>query len=133
VTVLEPPITSVAEPFWAATRRGELVLQWCTSCERPIWYPREVCPACFGSTLEWRAASGAGVVHAVSVHHLPGPGRSADDVPYAVALIDLAEGVRVMSNIVNTAPDGVTVGDAVQVTWLPLSDGRNLPQFEPAA
>lgn len=121
----------MSEAFWDATRRRELVLPWCTPCGQPFWYPREVCPACGSTEIDWRPASGDGAVYAVSVHHKPGPGRDAADGPYAVALIDLAEGVRMMSNVVGCPPDDVTVGMAVRLTWQPRPDGRNLPQFTP--
>jgi uncharacterized OB-fold protein len=131
MTVLEPPASEVAAPFWDATRREELVLPWCTACDRPFWYPREVCPACLGDAIEWRPAAGTGDVYAVSVQHRAGPGRDEADGPYAVALVDLAEGVRVMANVVGCPPDAVAVGMAVRVAWEPLSDGRNLPQMTP--
>jgi uncharacterized protein len=63
---------------------------------------------------------------------VPGPGRTASDVPYVVALIDLPEGVRMMSNVVNCEPDDVFVGMDVKLTWRAMSDGRHLLQFEPA-
>jgi uncharacterized OB-fold protein len=130
--VLVPETSEAGAPFWEATRRRELVLPWCTACGEPFWYPRESCPRCLADAIDWRAASGDGVVHAVSVQHRPGPGRSPDDGPYAVVLVDLAEGVRLMSNAVGCAPDEVVVGMPVRVTWLALPDGRNLPQFTPA-
>jgi hypothetical protein len=81
-----------------------------------------------------------GSVHAVSVQYRPANPTMADRVPYVVALIDLDAGptegdrtVRVMSNVVNCDPDSVKVGDVVALVWEPLSDGRNLPVFEPAA
>ena len=120
---IEPPASEIAEPFWNATREGRLVLQWCTACEKPIWYPREVCPGCLGDDLEWRDAAGEGVVYACTVEH------KADD-PYVVALVDLDEGVRLLSNVVGGPPEQVVVGDRVRVTWEPLSDGRQLPLFE---
>jgi uncharacterized OB-fold protein len=133
VTALfEPPVSDAGAPFWDATRERRLVLPWCVACERPIWYPREVCPACLGDDIEWRASSGLGSVYAVSVHHLPGPMRDPSAGPYAVALVELAERVRMMSNIVDCEPDTVEAGMAVRVTWHPLSDGRHLPQFQPA-
>ena len=70
-------------------------------------------------------------MYAVGVHHLAGPGRDASELPYTVALIDLAEGVRMMSNVIDCPPDSVTVGMDVAITWKPLSDGRHLPQFAP--
>jgi uncharacterized OB-fold protein len=128
---LVPPASEVAAPFWDATRGRALVLQWCTDCEQPVHYPREACPRCLGSNFDWRPASGAATVHAVSVQHRPGPGRDAADGPYAVALVELPEGVRMMTNVVGCEPDAVTVGMAVRVAWEPLPDGRNLPVFAP--
>jgi uncharacterized OB-fold protein len=71
-------------------------------------------------------------VHAVVVEHRP-PSPFGDDAPYAVAVVDLDEGVRMVTNVIGCAPDEVTVGMAVRVTWEPLSDGRHLPLFEPRA
>jgi len=88
-----------------------------------------VCPRCLSDIVDWRGATGNGVVYAASVQHLPGPGRDAADGPYVVALIDLVEGVRVMANVLDCAPDDVCVGMPVRATWLPLSDGRQLLQF----
>lgn len=120
---IEPPASEVAEPFWNATREGRLILQWCTTCEEPVWYPREVCPGCLGDALEWRDAAGEGVVYACTVEHKA-------EQPYVVALVDLDEGVRLLSNVVGSPPEQVAIGDRVRVTWEPLSDGRQLPLFE---
>jgi uncharacterized OB-fold protein len=130
--LLEPPVSDAAAPFWDATREQQLVLPWCSECDRVVWYPREICPACASSSIDWRPASGRGEVYAVSVHHLPGPGRDPSELPYAVALVALPEGARLMSNVVNCEPDRVVVGMPVRVAWHPLSDGRHLPFFEPS-
>ena len=129
---IEPPVSPVSKPFWDATRDQRFVLPWSTGSETPMWYPREVDPADPDAAIEWREASGEGVVYAASVHHRPGPGRDPGDGPYVVALIELAEGVRMMSNVVGCPPDDVTVGMPVRLVWEPLSDGRHLPQFTPA-
>jgi len=123
--------SSLTRPFWDATRNRELHLQWCTDCDAPVHRPRERCPHCSGSALTWRPSTGTGTVYAVSVQHRSMPVGPPGDAPYAVVLVDLDDGVRLMSNIVGIAPDAVTVGDRVQVTWEPLADGRHLPQFEP--
>jgi uncharacterized OB-fold protein len=86
-----------------------------------------VCPHCGDNRLRWEQLSGVGVVYAVSVHHRPALPALADKVPYSVVLVDLEEGVRMMSNVFGPAP---AVGDRVWVTWLPLDDGRNLAVFE---
>ena len=130
-TRFEPAMSEVTEPFWEATRNQEFLLQWCTPCDAPIFYPREVCPTCLSSGgLEWRPSSGDGTVYAASVQHKPGNPLMADRVPYVVALVELIEGPRLMTNVINCAPDEVTIGAAVRLTWEALSDGRNLPQFE---
>ncbi len=71
-------------------------------------------------------------MYASTIHWQPGVGRDADDGPYVVALVDLPEGVRVMSNVVECAPTDVEVGMHVVLTWEVLSDGRHLPAFRPA-
>ncbi|MGH2809009.1 MAG: Zn-ribbon domain-containing OB-fold protein [Actinomycetota bacterium] len=127
----EPPPSQTGEPFWAATKDHEFVIQHCTSCNRAIHYPRDICPHCHSLELEFRPASGNGEVYAFSVMHRPGNPSMQDRVPYVVALIDLDEGARMMSNVVGCEPAEVRVGMPVQVTWEDLSDGRALPLFEP--
>jgi uncharacterized protein len=129
---VEPPSTEISAPFWEATREQRLVLQWCVDCDRYIFFPRDRCPGCLGSALTWRPASGRGTVYAVTVEQRPEISSVTTHEPFAVALIELEEGVRMMSNVVGCLPADVTVGLAVAVTWEPLSDGRNLPIFEPA-
>jgi len=128
---MEPPSTPTSEPFWEATKEHRLILQWCTECDRAIFFPRDNCPLCLSSALEWRPATGHGLVASVTVETSSPNPTIAGGAPYAVALIDLDEGVRMMTNVVGCPPGDVTVGLPVQVTWVPLSDGRNLPQFEP--
>lgn len=130
--LLEPPESEVSTPFWDATREQRLVLPWSTVTGKAVWYPREVDPAAPDRPFDWREASGEGVVYAASVHHKTGPGRDPDDGPYVVALVELPEGVRMMTNVVGCPPDEVTVGMPVRLVWHPLSDGRHLPMFAPA-
>jgi hypothetical protein len=135
VSRLEPRPTDASLPYWEATREKRLLLQWCLGCDLPVHFPRVACPRCLGSHFEHREASGRATVHAVVVEHRPpSPFPSSagrDDQPYAVALVDLAEGPRMVTNIVGCAPMDVQPGMAVRVTWEPLSDGRHLPLFEP--
>jgi uncharacterized protein len=131
---LEPPVGPDSGPFWEATREGRLLVQWCTACDRGVFYPRAFCPHCGSprSALEWRTAGGRATVYAASVEHRPAPGGFSGGEPYCVALVDLREGVRMMTNIVGCPPDDVRSGLAVAVTWEQLSDGRRLPLFRPA-
>jgi uncharacterized OB-fold protein len=118
------PPSEPAMPFWEATKEQRLVLQWCLDCEQPVHFPREVCPRCLGSRFDWRDASGEAEVYSVVVEHRA-------DEPFAVALVDLPEGVRMLTNVVGLPAVDVTVGMPVKVTWEALEDGRNLPLFEP--
>jgi len=129
----EPPVSAHAKPFWDATRERRLVLQYFRADGLPVHYPREACPRCLGTELEWRAASGCGTVYAFTVNHVPGSVPSGREPPFVVALVDLDEGVRIMTNIVGTPPSDVRIGMRVRVTWERLSDGRALPVFSPSA
>lgn len=127
---LEPRPSEASAAYWEATRDKRLVLQWCLDCNAPVHFPRVVCPGCLGSKFDYREASGRATVHAVVVEHRP-PSPFDDDQPYAVALVELDEGVRMVTNIVACPPMDVTPGMSVRVTWEALSDGRHLPLFEP--
>lgn len=131
MTLLEPPQSEHGRPFWDATKEERLLVPHDAATGEPFWYPREFAPGTLHGDVEWREASGEGTVYAVSVQHKPGPGRNPADGPYAVALIDLPEGVRIMSNVVGCDPDEVAVGMPVRVRWHELADGRKLPMFEP--
>jgi uncharacterized OB-fold protein len=130
---MEPPVGAESAAFWDATREGRLLVQWCTACDQGIFYPRSFCPLCgaTGSGLEWRTASGRATVYAVTTEHKPAATGTtfSDGQPYVVALVELEEGVRMMTNIVGGPPEDVTIGMAVTVVWEPLSDGRQLPLF----
>jgi uncharacterized OB-fold protein len=134
----EPTPTELTDAFWDATREGTYLVQWCTACDDPIFFPRDVCPQCLSAdSLVWRPSDGTGVVYAVSVQHRPANPTMADRVPYVVALVEVDAGgsgktVRVMSNVVNGDPLAVRIGDPVRLTWEDLSDGRKLAVFEPA-
>jgi len=128
---VQPPQSSEAEPFWEATRVPRLDLQWCRSCERPIHFPRAACPACLGEELEFRPATGGGTVYAISTMPKPGNPTMAGREPYPVALVDLDEGVRLLTNVVGADALSVSIGDRVTVAWEPLTDGRHLPVFVP--
>ena len=133
---LEPPVGVDSGPFWEATREGRLLVQWCTACDRGVFYPRAFCPHCASGrgALEWRTASGRATVYAAVVEHRPeaAGARFSGGEPYCVALVDLDEGVRMLTNVVGCPPGDVHSGMDVLVTWEPLSDGRQLALFRPA-
>ena len=136
-TRMEPRVGAESGPFWEATREGRLLVQWCTACDRGIFYPRSFCPYGGGThaddTLTWKEASGRATVYAATVEHKPSAmgATFSNGEPYVVALVELDEGVRMLTNIVGCPPDDVVIGMPVTVTWEALTDGRQLPLFTP--
>jgi hypothetical protein len=123
-----PVPTAETLPYWEGCREGVLRYQFCTACRRPQFYPRVRCAGCGGAGLEWRVSRGLGTVHAVTVvHRAPQPAFGAD-VPYAIALVDLDEGFRMMGNVVGGDPQAVAIGDRVRVTFERRGEAA-LPQF----
>jgi uncharacterized protein len=127
-----PQPTPDTQPFWDGCARGELMLQRCRACGKPYFYPRPVCPACGSTDVEWFAASGLATLYSYVINHRPAPGFEAD-APYAIAVVELAEGPRMMSNIVGVpnTPEDLVLDMALEVTFEPRGD-ISLPVFTPA-
>jgi uncharacterized OB-fold protein len=105
----------------AALADGRLIVQQCRNCARHVFYPRMICPHCSGGSLDWIEAAGTGVVHSTTVVAR----RAEQGGPYNVALVDLDEGVRMMSRVDGLAPEAVHIGlrvrhDIVQEAGQPL-------------
>jgi uncharacterized OB-fold protein len=125
---LEPPEES--GPFFDAARESKLLIQRCTACGEHQFYPRKICTHCGDPGVEWVQASGRGTVHTYTVIHRGIPGWM-EEGPYVAAIIDLEEGVRMTSNVVECAPSDVRVGLPVEVTF--VDEGEYvLPRFRPA-
>jgi uncharacterized OB-fold protein len=129
VTVTVPEPSEVSAPFWEATRQKQLVIQYCAVCREWVWYPRAFCPACLSPNLAWRAVSGKGSVYAISVHRRAISPEFKDRTPYAVALVELTEGVRMLSGLLGPGATEAEVGAEVVLAWERIEDGRHLPYF----
>jgi len=106
---------------------GRFLIQRCTDCGKHVYYPRESCPHCGGAALEWKAPSGLGIVHAVTtVRRKPAEGGDLN-----VSLVDLDEGVRLMSRVDNLPPAGVRIGQRVKAR-VQVKDGHGLVLFDAA-
>ena len=125
-----PTMTPWSAPFWEGCRKGELLIQKCQDCQTFIFYPKMYCPDCLSSNLEWAKASGKGKVYSHMTVYAFQPTEFADDVPYVVAIIELDEGVRMMSNIVGCPPDDVHCGIEVQVVFEKVTDAITLAKFK---
>lgn len=115
--------------YWDAARSHKLVIQQCLECQKFRFYPRSVCPHCLSDTFEWREASGRGRIYSFTVIHRAPTPAFRDRVPYVLALIELQEGVRMMTNIVGCDPESVEIGKAVEVTFDDVTDEVTLPKF----
>ena len=122
-----PNPTPTEKPFYDACQRGELQLQHCDDCQHVLFYPRTHCDACQGASLSWRPASGKGVIATYTVVRR---GVSVDfPAPYIIALIDLAEGPRMMSQIIDAEPEALSSGLPVMIDFESWSDTITLPVF----
>jgi len=118
--------------YWDAAKEGRLVLQQCQDCGKPQFYPRGVCSHCLSSDLDWIEASGRGTVHSFTVaHRAPHPGFGGD-VPFVIAIIELDEGVRMMSNILDCDPNAVRIDMPVKVVFRAETPEITIPKFVPA-
>jgi hypothetical protein len=128
-----PAKTLDALPFWDGCAQGRLLIQRCAACARFQHYPRSLCTRCTGTDLSFEEVSGHGTVVTFTVCDRPLGARFVGRTPYVVALVDLAEGPRLMTNIVGCAATDVTIGMQVRVGFEDLGQGTWLPVFEPAA
>ncbi|MDQ3811814.1 MAG: Zn-ribbon domain-containing OB-fold protein [Chloroflexota bacterium] len=121
--------------FWDATSARQLLLPRCDDCGAVIWYPRPFCPECASVRVSWFEASGRGTVYSFTVNR-----RGQADLPeyrdagaYVLAYVELEEGPRVMTNIIECDPEGVRIGQQVQVVFHDTGQGTALVRFRPTA
>lgn len=132
VTMPAPVPTPQSEPFWAAARERRLVVPKCRSCSSAWFPPTLMCPSCGSADREWFEVSGRGTVFSfVVMHRVYHPGF-VGRVPYVVAVIELEEGQRLLSNVVGIPPDQVHCDMPVQVIFEECRGDWVIPQFVPA-
>jgi hypothetical protein len=120
------------QPFWDAARDGRLLIKRCRECGQAHFYPRPFCPKCWSAEVDWEEASGAGTLYTWSVVHQndlpPFPSR----VPYVAAIVELAEGPRMMTNVVECDFAELVAGMALEVVFSPQTGTVTIPVFRPA-
>jgi uncharacterized OB-fold protein len=124
-----PPVDAQSRSYWAACNEARLVLQKCTSCGQVQHYHRILCARCGADGLTEIAAAGTGTVRSFTVIRRAVSSAFDADVPYVVALIELAEGPTMMSNLVESPLENVRIGSPVQLTFERRSEEINVPQF----
>ncbi|MCX7200846.1 MAG: Zn-ribbon domain-containing OB-fold protein [Burkholderiales bacterium] len=128
-----PVATPVTKPFWEGTAAGELRLQHCGACQHRFLYPRIRCPKCGSDRLDWVKASGRGRLYSYVINHMAAPGWQGE-VPYVIAVVQLEEGVRMLSNLVGIAPDPAALElDMPLEVVFEARGNMTLPLFKSAA
>ncbi len=127
-----PKPTPLSQPFWDGVKKHRLLVQKCTGCGKLRHAPKPFCPSCLSQEYTWAPLSGRGQVYTYTVmHRSPAPGFE-EDIPYVVALVELEEGVRMISGIVGCPPDKVRVGMPVKVVYEDVSKEASIFKFSPA-
>jgi uncharacterized OB-fold protein len=129
-----PVPTPETLPYWQGLKQRQLRIQRCRDCSQAYFYPRPFCPRCFSSNVEWFTASGRAKLHTYEVVHRAAPAFAAD-TPYVLAVVELDEGPRMLTNLVNVTPDPaqLPIDMALEITYEDVSDEITLPKFQPAA
>ena len=131
-----PEPTPVSQPFWDALRDERVALQRCDACGRWVYYPRSRCPACLSDRLTWTPVDGFGTVCTFTVAEQPTAPPFADEVPQLLAIVELTEGVRVSTTLVDVEPGAIRVGMPVAPVFDHAADdehgdGITLLRFRP--
>ena len=117
--------------FWEGAKRHELLIQKCLDCGSYRFYPRSICPYCLSYEAEWVKVNGRGKIYSFTVsHHYPSP-EFKEDVPYNIAIVELDEGVRLMSNIVECHNENLKIGMPVEVVFEDVTPEITIPKFKP--
>ncbi len=131
---LPNPMTPEAKPFWDGCREGKLMLPKCADCGHVYFYPRVVCPKCHSRNVTWIQSRGRGKLHAFEIAYQAFQKAWKIKPPWVLAMVELDEGPRMLSNLVNVEPDPKVVrcDMPVEVVFTKLTDEITLPLFRPA-
>jgi len=128
-----PVPDEASQPFFAGAREERLMIQRCSACGTIMWPVKTRCINCLGPDLAWIQASGQGTLYSFALmHQIYHPGF-ADEVPYNLAEVDLAEGLRIITNIVGCPNDQLHIGMPLEVTFEAITPEITLPKFKPAS
>lgn len=119
--------------FWEKVRQHELWIQRCPACGHVFFYPRFHCPQCLSDKVEWFKASGKGTLYTYVINHRPPP-EFEDRAPYAIAVVQLAEGPRMMTNIVGieNTPENLVLDMPLEVIFEDVTEDATIPKWKPA-
>lgn len=119
-----------SEKFWEGTKQSKLLIQVCKDCKSKIFYPRKFCPECWSGNLDWIEATGKAKIFTFSTAYDMVEPKFTDELPYTIAYVDLDEGIRMMTRIVDCKPEDIHFDMEVEVVFHPRGDFM-LPYFRP--
>lgn len=125
-----PATDNVSARYWEAAARGEILYQQCPSCGHRQFYPRACCTEC-GADPDWKPASGRGTVHTFTIIRQNWADPFRELLPYVVAMVELDEGPRIMSNVTHCEPEEVHIGMAVEAYVVRMEDDLGVPFWRP--
>ncbi len=125
-----PKPTPLTQPFWDACARHELVAQRCSECQRFRHYPQPLCPDCHSTEVSWEKLAGTGSIYSYAIANRAFHPAWKDHAPYVIATIELDEGIRMVSDILDLDPEAVEIGQRVQVFFEDLEESQGaIPRF----
>ena len=119
-------------PYWQGAKQHKLLIPHCKSCDHYWFPPSQRCPNCLSPDFAWAESSGRGKVYSFVVFHRVFHPAFETEVPYVVALIELEEGPRLLSNIIGIPPEDVRCEMKVKVTFVDVTADATVPKFVPA-
>jgi uncharacterized OB-fold protein len=125
-----PSVAPEAKPFWDGAKSGRLMLPRCPQCSFVIWYPRQFCPECGQAPIDWFEATGLGVIYSFTVVRR-GEGAYRDTPQYTLAIVELREGPRVLTNIIDCDAAQLRIGQAVRAVFCDAGESAALLRFRP--
>lgn len=109
-----PNPTGISAPYWAALKEGKLTIQQCNQCNGWVFFPRRHCSHCLAHDLDWKEVSGEGVLYSYTLSRIPTMPEFADEMPQALAVVELAQGVRINTTLVGLEEEQIRIGMAVR-------------------
>ena len=128
-----PTIAGETKVFWDGCKKGELIIQKCDRCNDYQFYPRGICSNCWTTDIKWVHSTGRGKVWTYTITYQNRTPGFAEDVPYVLALVELDEGVKMFTNIIECDPKEVKIGMDVEVTFVKANNFITIPYFKPVS
>ena len=126
-----PRPSTTTRPFWDGLNERKVQIQRCDGCDSWVFYPRTRCPSCLSDLLTWREVSGQGVLYTYTLARQPTAPHFADETPQQLAVVELDEGVRMTSTLVNVEPSDIVIGMRLQPYFDQVTDAVTLLRYQP--